>query len=56
MVSTINTSLPILYRYADAQALRNATAQELEASIEAATHDGGAGVITVEGVDCYVVE
>jgi hypothetical protein len=52
----IDTSKPVLYRYEDATEIRNATAEELAASIEAAEHDGGAGVITVDGVDCYVVE
>lgn len=36
--------------------LRPATEQELEASREAARHDGGAGVIIVDGRKCYVEE
>lgn len=47
---------PVLYRYNDAVALRNATPAELAASQEAAESDGGAGVIEVDGVDCYVQE
>lgn len=43
-----------LMRYADANYLRDATNEEWEASVEAAKHDGGAGVIKVEGVSCYV--
>jgi paraquat-inducible protein B len=52
----IDMSKPVLYRYEDAQELRNATAEELAESIEAAKHDGGAGVITVDDVGCYVQE
>lgn len=52
----IDHSGPVLYRYADAVALRNATPAELAASQEAAESDGGAGVIEVGGVDCYVQE
>ena len=52
----IDTSKPVLYRYSDGKSIRNATDAELAASVEAAEHDGGAGVITVDGVDCYVVE
>lgn len=45
-----------LMRYEDAEYLREATAEELEDSIEAAEHDGGAGVILVDDVRCYVQE
>lgn len=37
-------------------AIRSATASELEASREAAERDGGAGVIEVNGIHCYVEE
>lgn len=40
--------------YATTERLRSATEAERDASIEAARHDGGAGVIEVDGVSCYV--
>jgi len=48
-----------LHDYATSEELRPATYEEFAASIEAAKHDGGAGVITVE-IDgnersCYVM-
>ena len=50
-------SIPTLYRYRDGEKLRRATLKELAASIEAARHDGGSGVIKayVKGqcIDCY---
>lgn len=50
-------SIPTLYRYRDGEELRRATKKELAASIEAAKHDGGSGVIKayVKGqcIDCY---
>lgn len=52
----IDDSQPVLYRYDDSTALRNATPEELAASKEAAEADGGAGAIEVDGVDCYVQE
>lgn len=52
----IDMSKPVVYHYSDATALRNATAEELAASIQAAERDGGAGVIELDGVDCYVEE
>lgn len=51
----IDMNTPVLYRYSDAKEIRNATANEVAASAEAAEHDGGAGVITVDGVACYVL-
>jgi hypothetical protein len=45
-----------LMRYSDATTIRAATAEELEASIDAARRDGGAGVIIVDGIRCYVEE
>jgi hypothetical protein len=45
-----------LMRYSDATTIRAATADELEASIDAARRDGGAGVIIVDGIRCYVEE
>ena len=55
-MSHIDMSKPVLYRYHDATVLRNATTEELAASIEATKHDGGVGVIIVDGIDCYVTE
>lgn len=54
--AVIDQARPVLYRYDDSTAIRNATADELAASKTAAESDGGAGVITVDGVDCYVQE
>jgi len=39
---------PTLHDYETAEIIRTATAAELKASKEAASRDGGAGVITVE--------
>jgi hypothetical protein len=36
--------------------IREATADELAASVEAAKHDGGSGAIEVGGRACYVSE
>lgn len=52
----VDMSMPVLYRYSDKTQIRNATEEELRQSIHAAERDGGAGVITVDGVDCYVEE
>lgn len=49
-------STATLHNYKTGEAIRPATAAELAASIEAAKSDGGAGVITVDGVACYVQE
>jgi len=49
-------SKPILHRYADATEIRDATADELRESVSAAESDGGAGVILVDGIACYVME
>jgi hypothetical protein len=51
----INTSKPVLYNYDTGKELRNATAEELAASIDAAGYDGGRGVIEVDETRCYVV-
>ena len=48
--------MAILMNYATGEVIREATQQELASSIEAAEHDGGSGVIVVDGVSCYVVE
>lgn len=45
-----------LMNYETAEEIREATAEELAASIAAAETDGGAGVIEVDGVSCYVIE
>ena len=43
-----------LMDYETGDAIRLATAEEAVASEEAATRDGGAGVILVDGRRCYV--
>jgi len=43
-----------LNNYRTGEIIRAATADEIEASTEAADRDGGAGVIEVNGVPCYV--
>ena len=40
--------------YSTGTTVRAATESERAASIAAAEHDGGAGVIIVDGVSCYV--
>ena len=45
---------PTLHAYDTGEELRDATPAELAESVEAARHDGGAGVIEVNGVRCYV--
>ena len=49
-----------LMNYQTGEFIRTATADELAASIKAAEHDGGSGVISIEidgkAVSCYVVE
>lgn len=47
---------PTLHDRDTGEAIRPATASELAASIEAAEHDGGAGIISVDGRRCYVME
>lgn len=43
-----------LLKYEDGSYLREATADEIAASLTAANTDGGAGAITVDGATCYV--
>lgn len=43
-----------LYNYQTGERIRPATAEEGADSIDAARLDGGAGVIEVDGVPCYV--
>lgn len=50
----VTTSSATLHDYKTGEAIRPATQAELTASIEAASMDGGAGVITVDGRSCYV--
>ena len=47
---------PMLMRYSDATTIRPATSEEQQQSMGASLHDGGAGIITVDGVDCYVAD
>jgi hypothetical protein len=55
-MNSIDTSNPVLHNYKTGESIRNATPEELQASAEAAQHDGGSGVIVVDGQSCYVVE
>ena len=55
-IADIDMSQPVLYRCRGGKAIRNATAVEVAASQRAADTDGGAGVIEVDGVACYVQE
>jgi hypothetical protein len=43
-----------LYDYYTGEEIRVATDEELAASINASHHDGGAGVIDIDGRACYV--
>ena len=45
-----------LMDYDTAEAIRPATVEERAESTEAAKHDGGAGVIDVDGRRCYVAD
>jgi len=49
-----NTDYGTLIDYRTGESLRPATAAEQAASIEAARHDGGRGVIDVDGRPVYV--
>lgn len=42
--------------YDTGEYIREATPAERMASIDAASWDGGGGVITVDGVRCYVID
>ncbi len=54
MMTNTNNTAPILCDYRTGDRIRNATAAEADASREAAITDGGAGVIEIDGVACYV--
>ena len=56
MTSTTTDTHGTLHDYDTGEALRPATAEEADASREAAARDGGAGVIDVDGRRCYVVD
>ena len=43
-----------LINYETNEIIRKATKEEQAESIDAATHDGGAGVILVDSVRCWV--
>jgi len=53
---TTEAETATLYDYKNGEPIRPATATETAASYEAARYDGGAGVIEVDGVSCYVWE
>lgn len=46
--------MAILNNYETGETIREATLEELLRSVEAGQTDGGAGVIEVDGVRCYV--
>ena len=48
------TDYGTLCDYRTGEQIRPATAAELTASLDAARHDGGSGVIEVDGRSCYV--
>jgi hypothetical protein len=50
----IDQTQPIVYDYDTDEPIRNATAEELQASRDAADSDSGRGVIEIDGRDCYV--
>lgn len=50
-----DTTEPTLHNYETGDFIRVATTDELAASVAAAEIDGGAGVITVDGIRCYVL-
>ena len=45
-----------LFDYTNGDYIREATAQEYHESLEASLHDGGCGVILVDGRRCYAME
>jgi len=53
-MKTNETNYGDLMSYSTASYIRPATEAERDASRAAADHDGGAGVIDVDGVSCYV--
>jgi hypothetical protein len=52
---TTTTTHGTLTNYRTGEDIRPATASELAESEAAAEHDGGAGVIIVDDVPCYVI-
>ena len=48
------TDFGLLCSYQTGEGIRRATREELIASLAAASRDGGAGVIVVDGRSCYV--
>jgi hypothetical protein len=54
MSKTVKIIPGCLHDYLSGRFLRPATETETAKSIDAAHHDGGAGVIEVGGVKCYV--
>ena len=44
-----------LHDYQTGEYIRQATPEEVSASVEAARRDGGRGVIVVDGQSCYVI-
>jgi hypothetical protein len=44
-----------LYAYETGEFIRSATFEEYRESVEQAIHDGGCGVIDVDGMRCFVL-
>lgn len=55
-MTTATNTFGLLCDYATAEVIRPATEDERAESREAARLDGGAGVIEIDGVACYVEE
>ena len=53
-MNTATRTASTLNNYRTGEIIRAATTDEIEASTEAAERDGGAGVIEVDGIPCYV--
>jgi hypothetical protein len=53
-MDTTSPSTATLNNYKTGEVIRPATADEAQASAAAAERDGGAGVIEVDGVACFV--
>ena len=51
---TVTTKAPSLINYQTGEFIRMATKAETHESLAAAEYDGGAGVIVVDGVSCWV--
>lgn len=53
--NTAEAAISHLYNHQTGERIREATSEELAASIAAAKQDGGHGVIQVDGLACFAV-